>query len=116
MSAGYRAWPAALLTGAALTAACVVVGEQVIQTNADGCRGSVGWFTATPVGGAAGPAIALFDAKAVPTKSGIGRVSTIEPVGQASDEQPSTERVISGCLDVDRIEIPMPVPAPDGRA
>ncbi len=112
---GYRTWPAVLLTGAALTAACVVVGERVIQTNADGCRGSVGWFTATPVGGAASPAMAHLEAKPVPTKSGIGRVSTVEPVGQADDEQPSAERVISGCLDVDRIDIPTPGPAPDGR-
>ncbi len=113
MSTGYRAWPAALLTGAALSAACVVVGEQVIQTNADGCRGSVGWFTATPVGGAASPVMALLEAKSVSTKSGIGRMSTVEPVGRTSGQQPSDEHQISGCLDIDRIDVP--APAPDGR-
>ncbi len=113
MSVGYRAWPAALLTGAALSAACVVVGEQVVQANADGCRGSVGWFTATPVGEATSPTMVHLEAKSVPTKSGIGRVTTVEPVGRTSGQQPSDEHQISGCLDIDRIDIP--APAPDGR-
>lgn len=80
-----RVWPAALLTGASLAAACLVVGEHVVATR-DGCLDSDGWFTATPASWPGSPAT------------------------------PAGEDRISGCLDLDRIEIPAPTPAPDGRA
>lgn len=106
----YRAWPAAALTGAALAAACVVVGDHVVQTR-DGCLGSAGWFTATPVSAPMDPVAAGVDAKIVPYKIG--------PKGSAADGPAAAGagyEQISGCLDVDRIEVPAQSPAPDGRA
>lgn len=109
----YRAWPAALVTGAALAAACVVVGEHVVQTS-DGCLDSTGWFTAAPVvwpensGGTAhhvGPQ----------DKPGTSTPGTAPEVTGIADQQNPEDHQISGCLDLDRIEI-TPTPAPDGRA
>jgi len=133
----YRAWPAALLTGTALAAACVVVGEHVVETS-DRCLDSAGWFTATPaawpgdsVGSAQGAALGRPEpASANPAGSGAAaRIddemrtgpppATMDPVGQSGDGRSSygqDGRQISGCLDVDRIEVPGPAPEPDGRA
>jgi len=97
----YRAWPAALVTGASLAAACVVVGDHVVATS-DGCLDAAGWFTATPVVRA--------------DKADIGARGTIDEVGRTSDQPDSGKDQISGCLDLDRIEVPAPPPASDGRA
>lgn len=111
----YRAWPAALLAAAAMTAAGVVVGEHALDTS-DGCLGSAGWFTATPVAAPIDRLIAEIDAKTVPYKLGMNESATIDPVGRNETEPATGDAQISGCLDVDRIEIPVPAPAPDGRA
>lgn len=111
----YRAWPAALLTGAALAAACVVVGDHVIETS-DGCLDSAGWFTATPAAWPTDPIASGTVAKSTPSKARIGPSPTIDAAGQTSDDRYSDPGQISGCLDLDRIEIPAPAPAPDGRA
>jgi len=111
----YRVWPAALLTGAALAAACVVVGDHVVDTR-DGCMGSTGWFTATPVTLSLAPLAAHTGRKTAAVKAGIGRSVTVDPARQSSDDRPAGQEQISGCLDVTRIEIPGTAPAPDGRA
>lgn len=111
----YRAWPAALLTGAALAAACVVVAEHVVEAS-DGCLDSAGWFTATPAAWPGDPIASGADSKPTGGKTGIGQTATIDEVGQTSDDRPSDRGEISGCLDLDRIEVPDPAPAPDGRA
>ncbi|CAN5430170.1 hypothetical protein BH24ACT9_BH24ACT9_14260 [soil metagenome] len=111
----YRAWPAALVAAAAMTAAGVVVGEHAVDTS-DGCLDSAGWFTATPVAVPIDRLIADIDAKTVPYKLGMNDSATIDPVGRTGPEPATGDAQISGCLDVDRIEIPVPAPAPDGRA
>lgn len=109
----YRTWPAALITGASLGAACVVVGGHMVQTR-DGCLDSTGWFTATPAAWPGKPGATGnhgFD----PNTTDIGP-GTIREVGESNDQQDPGDDQIRGCLDLDRIEIPAPTPAPDGRA
>lgn len=142
---GYRAWPAAVLTGAALVAACVVVGEHVVDAG-DGCLGSAGRFTATPA--AAGSAASTGSAGVLPypgaspddkgsaddVKAGGATADgttadgglhsgdrtapnmTTDEVGQTTDDSPTDADQLSGCLDLDRIEIPAPAPDSDDRA
>lgn len=119
----YRAWPATMITGAALAAATVVVGDHVVGTS-ERCLDSVGWFTATAVTAASttgasstagtAPVISELDGIPSPIKAGIGPAKTDWP-GQVRAPQ-SPELEISGCLDVARIEVPGQGPAPDGRA
>lgn len=109
----YRAWPAALLTGAALAAACVVVGEHVVQTS-DGCLESTGWFTAAPVGWSDTSAQSE-QHLGTQDKPGTGTTGTAPEVTAIVGQQNKADQQISGCLDLDRIEI-TPTPAPDGRA
>lgn len=110
----YRAWPAAAITGAALAAACVVVGEHVVQAN-DGCLDSAGWFTATPAAWPSDPDAGAGKRSADPAKPAVGAPQTGQVVGETGDQQDSANQ-ISGCLDLDRIEIPAPGPAPERRA
>ncbi|MBA3340149.1 MAG: hypothetical protein H0T54_10475 [Geodermatophilaceae bacterium] len=111
----YRLWPAALISGAALAATAVVVGDHVAQTS-DGCLGSAGRFTATPVSWPSEATSSGIAGKLVPNKVAIGRPTLIEQGGQTIGGPHSDGPQITGCLDVDRIEIPAPVPAGDGRA
>jgi len=113
----YRAWPAALVAGASLAAACVVVGDHVVATS-DGCLDAAGWFTATPVVRAdrPDPVASGKQSTAGPDKADIGARGTIDEVGRTSDQPDSGKDQISGCLDLDRIEVPAPPPASDGRA
>lgn len=111
----YRLWPAALVSSAALAAACVVVGGHVVETS-DGCLGSAGRFTATPV---VWPTEAIgsgIDGKLEPHKVDIGQPTIIDQIGQTNGGPRSDDPQITGCLDVDRIEIPAQTPAADGRA
>lgn len=114
----YRLWPAALVSSGALAAACVVVGGHVVETS-DGCLGSAGRFTATPV---VWPTEAIgsgIDGKLKPLKVDIGQptiVGQIGQIGQTNDGPRSDDPQITGCMDVDRIEIPADNPASDRRA
>lgn len=110
----FRAWPAAMLTGAALTAACVVVGEHVVRTS-DGCLDATGWFTATPVAWPDDPATRSGKYATAPDKLGSGTARTAEEITGTTGQFPGGDRM-SGCLDLDRIEIPAPTSVPDGRA
>lgn len=110
----YRLWPAALVSGAALAAACVVVGDHVAQTSG-GCLGSAGFFTATPVSWPIEATAADDKGKTAPYKLGVTRPTGIDEIGPASVDPNVDDHRISGCLDVERIEIPQ-APAPDGRA
>lgn len=120
----YRTWPAAMITGAALAAATVVVGDHAVGTS-DRCLGSVGWFVATPVTAASAtgasstaataPVIPDLDSIPSPSKAGIGPAKT-NGQGQIRAGRQSPELEISGCLDVARIEVPGQGPVPDGRA
>lgn len=111
----HRAWPAAVITGAALAAALVVVGEQVADA-ANGCLDSTGWFTATPVGSPTNSSGSGAETEPVPNKTGTSHATSVDQVGQARDDRSSGPAGISGCLDLDRIEIPAPPPATDDRA
>lgn len=114
----YRAWPAALLTGASLAAACLVVGDHVVATS-DGCLDSAGWFTATPAAWPASANEADTGGKPEPDDNDndyIDEAGDPAEVGRTSEDRPAEGEQISGCLDLDRIEIPAPAPAPDGRA
>jgi len=111
----YRAWPAALLTGVALTAACVVVGEHVVQTR-DGCLDPTGWFTATPAAWPGDEAAISVKRAAEPDKARSGVPGTVHEAGETDDQQNPGDNQISGCLDLDRIEVPAPGPDPDSRA
>lgn len=110
----HRAWPAALLTGAALTAACVVVADHVAATT-NGCLDSAGWFTATPATWTDAVRLAEAAAKYVPEKAYIDPPAPASTVSRSAESPPANRPQISGCLDVDRIVIPAPPPA-DGRA
>ena len=109
-----RAWPGALLSGASLAAACLVVGDHVAATR-QGCPDSAGWFSATPVVLPSDPTRSGAEGKPAPDKTGSGQSTSIDEVGQNRDDTPSGEQ-ISGCLDIDRIVVPPPAPVPDGRA
>lgn len=114
---GYREWPATLLTGAALAAAGVVAAEHVVDAR-DGCLGSAGWFTAYPVALAGAPDPAGIGGKSAvePGTTDFGATGSADEVGTSSQRQEVGDNQISGCLDLDRIEVPAPLPAPDGRA
>ncbi|MBA3278859.1 MAG: hypothetical protein H0U22_09090 [Geodermatophilaceae bacterium] len=113
----YRTWPAALLAGASLATAALVVGDHVVASS-DRCLDAAGWFTASPVARTQIPDLA--DSGEKPTagsgKVDVGAPGAVDPVGQSRDQRDTGHDRISGCLDLDRIEVPPPVPAPDGRA
>ncbi len=112
----YRTWPAALLAGASLTAACLVIGDHVVATS-DGCLDAAGWFTATPVARTSPePVVRIPEAIAGSDKVVLGNAPVVDKVGQSRHQRDLRHEQISGCLDLDLIEIPPPVPAPDGRA
>ncbi|MDQ4039435.1 MAG: hypothetical protein M3313_14050 [Actinomycetota bacterium] len=113
----YRAWPAVMLTGAALTAACVVVGEHVVQTS-DGCLDAAGLFTATAVAWPDDPVGIAGKQATAPDKPANGPPRTAEEISGitgTTGQHPGGDQ-ITGCLDLDRIQIPAPTPVPDGRA
>lgn len=119
----YRAWPTVLLTGAALSGACVVVGEHVVDAR-DGCLDSAGWFIATPAAGPngstdSGASTARVVVAYPVSRSGApadGKTAYTDEVGQTSGHPTPDGDPISGCMDLNRIEIPAREPAPDGRA
>ena len=67
-----RAWPGALLSGASLAAACLVVGDHVAATR-QGCPDSAGWFSATPVVLPSDPTRSGAEGKPAPDKTGSGQ-------------------------------------------
>lgn len=107
-------WPAGLLTTAALAAACVVVGDHVVEAG-DGCLGSER-FIATPASVPTEPLAADLDGKPLPVKADLGRPARVGRVEQPGTVPPTAVVQISGCLDVALIENPRPSPVPDGRA
>jgi len=109
----WRAWPAAVITGASLAAACFVVGDHVVATD-DGCLDSAGWFTATPTTWPAQDEATVVT-KTAAVKTTVGRATEIGASGQTEYSDPEDNQ-IEGCLDVERIEIPAPPPAPDRQA
>lgn len=107
----YRVWPAGLFTTAALAAACVVVGGHVADAG-DGCLGSKS-FIATPASWPADPSgVVRPTGKSLSYKASNGWPAIGDRVGQTNDVPPSRDLHITGCIDVDRIEIPVT----DGRA
>jgi len=110
----YRAWPAALVTGAALSAACVVVGEHMVQAS-DGCLDSTGWFIATPAAWPDNPGASAGKQTAGQDKPTSAASATAAEITGTTDQQNPGRDQIRGCLDLDRIEI-APSPIPDGRA
>ncbi len=113
----YRTWPAALLGVASLATACLVVGDHVVATN-DGCLDSASRFTAAPVAWTHVPDAVGGQEPAVSSKKAdIGVPGSVDPVSGQSAGAPKTgSDQITGCLDLDRLEVPAPAPAPDGRA
>lgn len=116
----YRAWPAALLAGAALTAAGLVVGEHVVDAR-DGCLEPAAWFVGTPASAAADAELSDVaglhaDTRIVPTEVSVDLTSDTTDPTDPTDLATGMTDPISGCLDLSRIEIPAPAPAPDGRA
>ncbi|MBA3369603.1 MAG: hypothetical protein H0T99_13215 [Geodermatophilaceae bacterium] len=114
----YRAWPAALLGGASLATACLVVGDHVVATS-DGCLDAAGWFTAAPVSWSPVPdAVGGEKPAANSEKVDLGAAGGADVMGHGDTTGAPTSGSyqISGCLDLDRLEVPAPAPAPDGRA
>lgn len=124
---GYRQWPAVLVVASSLAGASLVVGEHVVDA-ADRCLDSAGWFTATlatdPADshGGAGPAVSAHPRLVwnTPGRNTNGVVQSgddepnLKPNQEPASAGPAGRDQVSGCLDVDRIEIP--APAPDDRA
>lgn len=113
----YRAWPAALLAGASLATASLIVGDHVMATS-DECLDAAGWFTAAPVAWSPIPDAVGGEKPASSEKMDIGAAGGADVMGDGDTTGAPNggSYQISGCLDLDRLEVPAPAPAPDGRA